>query len=105
MSAEESRTVRRGREARRATRMSPKKIGAPFITRKIPLTEVLSLEGLQLIESNAEIILEEIGVEFRGDDIGLGTHRKVAERRVHEFVLRRRPVTAGIREALVLQAG
>ena len=31
MSAEETRTVRRGREARRATRMSAKKIGAPFI--------------------------------------------------------------------------
>ena len=76
MSAEESRTVRRGREARRATRMSPKKIGAPFITRKIPLTEVLSLEGLQLIEANAEIILEEIGVEFRDDPEALRLWRE-----------------------------
>jgi len=76
MSAEKSRTERRGREARRATRMSPKKIGAPFITRKIPLTEVLSLEGLQMIEANAEIILEEIGVEFRDDPEALRLWRE-----------------------------
>ncbi len=56
--------------------MSPKKIGAPFITRKIPLTEVLSLEGLQMIEANAEIILEEIGVEFRDDPEALRLWRE-----------------------------
>ncbi len=39
----------------------------PYITRQIPLYDVLGEEGLQIIENNAETILEEIGVEFRGD--------------------------------------
>ena len=37
----------------------------PYITRNLPLTEVLSEEGLQIIEHNAETMLEEIGIEFR----------------------------------------
>ncbi len=39
----------------------------PYITRKIPYTEVLDEEGLQLIEANAETILNETGIEFRDD--------------------------------------
>ncbi len=39
--------------------------GKPYITRKIPYFEVVSEEGLQVIEDNAETILEEIGIEFR----------------------------------------
>ena len=41
--------------------------GVPYITRKVPVYEVLDEEGLSLIENNAETILQEIGVEFRGD--------------------------------------
>src|SRR5579862_7845061 len=40
-------------------------VSVPYITRAIPLTEVLSEEGLSLIEHNAETLLEEIGIEFR----------------------------------------
>ncbi|MCH8155538.1 MAG: trimethylamine methyltransferase family protein, partial [Proteobacteria bacterium] len=39
----------------------------PYITRRFPVTEVLSAEGLEVIENNAETILEEIGIEFRDD--------------------------------------
>ena len=37
----------------------------PYITRKIPLTEMLSEEGLEIIERNADTLLQEIGIEFR----------------------------------------
>jgi len=55
---------RRGRGGRRAgipvvTR------SAPYVKRKIPFYEVLDEEGLQIIERNADTILEEIGIEFR----------------------------------------
>lgn len=56
---------RRGREARRAARLQRATVSVPYITRNIPLTEVLSPEGLELIEHNAETVLEEIGIEFR----------------------------------------
>ena len=56
---------RRGREARRAARAQRAGVSIPYITRAIPLTEVLSEEGLALIEHNAETLLEEIGIEFR----------------------------------------
>ncbi|MBV9741584.1 MAG: trimethylamine methyltransferase family protein, partial [Hyphomicrobiales bacterium] len=56
---------RRGREARRTARAQRAALSVPYITRAIPLTEVLSEEGLALIEHNAETLLEEIGIEFR----------------------------------------
>jgi trimethylamine--corrinoid protein Co-methyltransferase len=37
---------------------------ATHIDRKIPYYEILSEEGMQLIENNAETVLEEIGIEF-----------------------------------------
>jgi trimethylamine--corrinoid protein Co-methyltransferase len=39
----------------------------PFIRRKLPEVQLLSTEAVEIIESNAETILEEIGVEFRRD--------------------------------------
>ena len=54
---------RGGRESRRAA--EPAVESAPYITRKIPVFEVLDEAGLQLIENNADTILEEIGIEFR----------------------------------------
>ncbi len=67
MSEEEKRTVRRGREARRTARQERILTKSPFIKRQIPPIEVLGLEGLAMIEGNAETILEEIGIEFRDD--------------------------------------
>ena len=59
-----SRFGRAGREGRRAG-AGAQVSAPPYITRKIPVFEVLDEEGLQLIEDNAETILEEIGIEFR----------------------------------------
>ncbi len=60
-----AREPRRGREARRSARAQRSLASIPYITRKIPLTEMVSEEGLQTIERNAETLLEEVGVEFR----------------------------------------
>jgi len=71
MSEEEApvrvRRNRRRRSGRRAGDSQAGTISAPYITRNIPCFEVLDEEGLSLIEQNAEIILEEVGIEFRDD--------------------------------------
>jgi len=56
-----------GREAKRAARAARAGASVPYISRKIPYFEVLSEEGLAIIEHNADTILEEIGIEFRDD--------------------------------------
>src|ERR1700676_5728046 len=56
-----------GRDAKRAARAARAAASVPYITRKIPYYEVLSEEGLALLERNADTILEEIGIEFRED--------------------------------------
>jgi trimethylamine--corrinoid protein Co-methyltransferase len=56
-----------GREAKRAARTAQAAASVPYITRKIPVYEVLGSEGLELLERNADLILEEIGIEFRED--------------------------------------
>ena len=56
-----------GRDAKRAARTARSHTFVPYITRKIPYYEVLGTEGLELLERNADTILEEIGIEFRED--------------------------------------
>jgi len=56
-----------GREAKRAARSARSSSFVPYITRKIPYYEVLDEEGLQIIERNADTILEETGIDFRDD--------------------------------------
>jgi trimethylamine---corrinoid protein Co-methyltransferase len=56
-----------GAEGRRASRAVGTLRQLPAIARNIPLYEVYGEEGLALIEANAEIVLEEIGIEFRDD--------------------------------------
>ena len=53
-----------GGAARRASRTSISFDTAKFIERKIPLFEILNEESLELIEANAELMLEEVGVAF-----------------------------------------
>ena len=60
-----------GAEGRRALRLSEKVDHLPFILRTLPDYEVLGEEGLSLIEANADLILEEIGIEFRDDEEAL----------------------------------
>ncbi|MEM1430081.1 MAG: trimethylamine methyltransferase family protein [Pseudomonadota bacterium] len=59
---------RRGRggggAARRAERTALRVEAARFIERRIPNLEILNEEALELIETNAETVLEEIGVAF-----------------------------------------
>ncbi len=57
-----------GREAKRAARLAHAVEIIPFITRKIPYYEVLNEEGLALIEQNADAILEEVGIDIKGDE-------------------------------------
>ena len=56
-----------GREGRRAARLSHQVERMPFLTRKLAPFEVLGEEGLSIIEENADTILQEVGIEFRGD--------------------------------------
>lgn len=58
------RAGRRGRGGKRAG-VHEVKVSPAYIKRKIPYFEVLDEEGLQIIEDNADTILEEIGIEFR----------------------------------------
>ncbi|MBM3599813.1 MAG: trimethylamine methyltransferase family protein [Alphaproteobacteria bacterium] len=60
---------RRGhaREAKRAARAAPQFAAVPYITRKIPRFELVNEDGLELIERNADAVLEEIGIDFRDD--------------------------------------
>ena len=48
----------------------------PYIQNRIPYTELLSEEALEIIEHNADTILEEIGIEFRRDPEALDIWRE-----------------------------
>ena len=54
-----------GHEARRTARLHATAEKVPFITRTMTPFEVLSAEGLELVEHNADTILERVGIEFR----------------------------------------
>ena len=53
------------RNRRRRQRSPVARATGPFVLRNIPYFEILNEEGLALIEQNADILLEEIGIEFR----------------------------------------
>ncbi len=65
-------SARRGRggggaAARRAARTNGVTEQLPYIRRKIATFDILDDEAMEIIENNADIVLEEIGVEFRDD--------------------------------------
>ncbi|MGA9410416.1 MAG: trimethylamine methyltransferase family protein [Roseobacter sp.] len=65
MAGEERRRGRGGGgAARRAERSAVSFETAKYIERKIPNLEILNEEALEIIEANAELILEEVGVNF-----------------------------------------
>src|SRR5258706_1169774 len=80
-------TGRRGREARRAARAQRAHSSIPYITSDLPLNELVTEEGLAIIEGNAETVLEEIGIEFRGHPRSLALFKEagcdVRQERVH----------------------
>ena len=63
------------RAARRAARAEAAP-AVPYVTRKVPVYDVLGEEGLSRIEENAETILQEIGIDFREDAEALELWRK-----------------------------
>ena len=56
-----------GRAERQAKRQKPIASTTSYIKRKIPVYNLLDEENLVLIENNADTILQEIGIDFRGD--------------------------------------
>ncbi len=60
-----------GRAGRQALRAHTHIERQPFLTRRLQPFEVLGEEGLALIEHNADTILQEVGLEFRGDPAAL----------------------------------
>ncbi len=64
MSSRPRRRRSAGREAKRAARQQASAQTAAYIDRKIPYFDLLNEEALELIEHNAETVLEEIGIEF-----------------------------------------
>ena len=65
----------RGRKGRRIARATSTVDAPPYITRKIPVYELASEELLALVEENTEIVLEEIGIDFRDDPRALQLFR------------------------------
>lgn len=55
--------VRRGRTARQAERLARAMDSLPYLTRKLAPVEVISTEGLEQIEHNADTLLEVVGIE------------------------------------------
>jgi trimethylamine--corrinoid protein Co-methyltransferase len=60
-----------GRAARQALRLAAHAEHVPFLTRTLAPFEVLDEDGLSQIEENADTILQEVGLEFRGDESAL----------------------------------
>ena len=63
------------REPSRGT-LAPRGRQAAYIRRRIPAVELLNDEAVEIIEANAETILEEIGIEFRRDPESLRLWRE-----------------------------
>ncbi|MEM6932340.1 MAG: trimethylamine methyltransferase family protein [Pseudomonadota bacterium] len=84
MSRTEIRRV--GRAERKERRAASTCGGTPYITRRIPVLNLLDPSGVAVIEHNADRILAEIGMEFRGDpeviDIFRAAGCRIADERV-----------------------
>lgn len=76
-----------GGAARRAERTAVRFEAEKFITRNIPNLEIMNEEALEIIETNAETLLEEIGVNFVENPLALERWREagadVRGERVH----------------------
>ena len=67
---------RKGRSARLKRRIAPARPAPPTAFRNIPTAELLDGESLDRLESHADWILREIGIEFRGDQEVLDLFRQ-----------------------------
>lgn len=80
MTATEPTRVRAGRAQRRAERGAPRTMGTAYIRRAIPPYDILSEEGLRRIETAADRILAETGIDFRDDPEALALWRRAGAR-------------------------
>ena len=67
MSERTSRRKGGGRAGRREARAAAPVSKSPYIKRTIPYVEILSEEGLSLIEQNADQLLADVGIDFLDD--------------------------------------
>ena len=67
---------RAGRRQRVTARRDARPQRAPYIQRRIATYDVLSEEGLSLIEQNADAILRDVGMEVRNDPEALRYYRE-----------------------------
>ena len=65
--ARQQRRQRRRQQRRRESNEHATETARPYVVRKLAPYNVLSDEGLEQIEANADQILAETGMEFRGD--------------------------------------
>ena len=63
--ASRTRVAAGARRAQRSQRFNTAPL--PYIQRNIPVFDVLSEEGLEIIENNAETIMEEVGIAIKDD--------------------------------------
>ncbi|MEO1456498.1 MAG: trimethylamine methyltransferase family protein [Pseudomonadota bacterium] len=85
MSVEATGTVRRGRGARKAIRLTREVKMLPALRRKLPLTELMTSEQIEKIDAASMDILENVGVQFR-DDIALADWKRAGAKVVGEMV-------------------
>ncbi len=76
MTEETTRHRSGGRAGRQAARAHAHIERQPFLTRKLTPFEIVDEEGLALLEENADTILQEVGLEFRGDPDALRLFRE-----------------------------
>lgn len=60
-------TIRAGRRARMTARAEKSALSAPYTLRRIAPVSLIDAAAVAIIERNADRILDEIGMEFRGD--------------------------------------
>ena len=60
-----------GAAARRTARTGPQLKSLPYIHRQLEPTDVLSAEAIDIIEANADTLMEEVGVTYSDDDEAL----------------------------------
>lgn len=60
-------TRRSGRQERMALRKAKRTVSAPYVSRRIDQVSLIDDAAIAIIETNADRILDEIGMDFRGD--------------------------------------
>src|SRR3546814_20383858 len=103
-----TRRGRGGAEARRAARRGGPLRQMRHIERKPSVYEVLTEEGLEIIEHNADTVIEEIGIEFREDTEMLSLWKEAGADVRHSrerFARDRKRAVVGLRVVVQVEHG